>query len=227
MAKKKKGILGTLADALFGSGSKKSSSSRSRHGSSSKVKTSSGKSTGRSSSSNRTSSSKKTPPKSVKKTPSKSSTGNSGKSKENVSKRYPNGRTLETADKYLPTDKRGKSQNPKERRRVVIIDSNRKDEIAVVRLTTQRQSNTTELPTYKKGNGLKSFFKHFVEIFDSEKKPIKVDGKKFKENPRSQDLTGAEVQKIKTTVLGHVKQSTENQKKITALKESGDKERID
>ena len=75
MAKKKKGILGTLAGALFGSDSKKNSSSRSRRSSSSKAKTSRGKSTGKSSSSKRTSSSKKRPSKSVKKTPSKPSTG--------------------------------------------------------------------------------------------------------------------------------------------------------
>lgn len=79
MAKKKKGILGTLAGALFGSDGKKSSSSRSRRSSSSKAKTSRGKSKGKSSSSKGTSSSKKTPSKSVKKTPSKPSTGNSGK----------------------------------------------------------------------------------------------------------------------------------------------------
>ena len=96
MAKRKKGILGTLADALFGGGSKNSSSSRSGRSSSSKVKTSSGKSTGKSSSSKGTSSSKKTPSKSVAKTPSKASTGKkktqtatTPKAKAEFPKRFP------------------------------------------------------------------------------------------------------------------------------------------
>lgn len=60
---------------------------------------------------------------------------------KNVSKRYPNGRTLTTEDKYLPISKRGKSTDPKEERWVAIIDSNKKDELAVVRLTKQNQPN--------------------------------------------------------------------------------------
>ena len=62
---------------------------------------------------------------------------------KNVSKRYPNGRTIKTADKYLPIGKHGESDNAKGQRRVVIVDSNRYDELAVVRLTTQKQPNTT------------------------------------------------------------------------------------
>ena len=67
------------------------------------------------------------------KTPPKTSTTNN----KNVSKRYPNGRTLKTKDKYLPIDRNGKSTDPKDERWVAVIDSNRKDELAVVRLTTQ------------------------------------------------------------------------------------------
>ena len=59
MAKKKKGILGAIANALLGNGGKKRKSTRSR----------------RSASSKRTSSSKKSSPKSATKTPSKTATG--------------------------------------------------------------------------------------------------------------------------------------------------------
>ena len=152
------------------------------------------------------------------KTPPKTSTTNN----KNVSKRYPNGRTLKTKDKYLPIDRNGKSTDPKDERWVAVIDSNRKDELAVVRLTTQKQANTTSLPTYKKGNRKESFFKHFVEIEDRSGDPIKVDEKKFKENPKKNYLTTDEVLFVRDKVLGHVKQSSENNRKIATLKENGD-----
>lgn len=73
----------------------------------------------------------------------------------------------------MPIAKKGNSTKPKNKRIVAVIDSNSADELAVVRLTTQKQANTTELPTYKKGNKKETRFKHFVEITDNEGKPIK------------------------------------------------------
>lgn len=148
---------------------------------------------------------------------------NTKKSDKNVSKRYPNGRTIKTQDKYLPTDKKGKSTKPKTKRRVVVVDSNRYDELAVVRLTTQNQPNTTELRTYKKGNGKTTYFKHFVEIMDDEGIPIKIDGKKFIENPWAWDLSADEVKTIQNTVYHRVLQSKSNNDKIKRLKSRGKK----
>lgn len=159
----------------------------------------------------------------------KSGTSNKNKSlpktvpAPNASKRYPNGRTLNTQDKYLPTDKKGNSTNKKDNRRVAVLGSNRNDELAVVRLTAQNETNTTALPTYKQGNKKTTYFKHFVEIEDNEGKPIKVDGKKFKENPRDYDLNHDEVKQIKNTVYGHVKQSKTNNENIKKLKDRGKK----
>ena len=132
---------------------------------------------------------------------------NKKKSDKNVSKRYPNGRTIKTQDKYLPTDKKGKSTKPKTKRRVVVVDSNRYDELAVVRLTTQNQPNTTELRTYKKGNGKTTYFKHFVEIMDDEGNPIKIDGKKFIENPWAWDLSADEIEYVRRGVFEGKRQS--------------------
>lgn len=151
------------------------------------------------------------------------STSTYKKTEKNISKRYPNGRTLKTQDRYLPTDKKGVSESLKSQRRVVIIDSNSFDELAVVKLTTQNQPNTTELPTYKNGNGRKSYFKHFVEITDNDGNPIKVDGVKFIENPWAYDLNPREVKHVANTVLGNVRQSEENRKKIKNLKYGTDK----
>lgn len=144
-------------------------------------------------------------------------------SDKNISKRYPNGRTLKTQDRYLPTDKKGFSERPKSQRRVVIIDSNSFDELAVVKLTTQNQPNTTELTTYKNGNGKKSYFKHFVEITDNDGNPIKVDGVKFIENPWAYDLTANQIKHIQNTVYHKVKQAQNNDKKILLLKDRGKK----
>ena len=179
---------------------------------------------GRKSSSSKTrrSASKPTPASAQAKRRTKSPGRTSTAQDKNVSKRYPNGRTLRTKDEYLPTKKGKRSDNPKDERWVAVIDSNQKDELAVVRLTRQNQSNTTYLPTYKKGNGERSFFKHFVETKDNAGGPIKVDGKKFKENAKNNDLTREEVLFVRDKVLGHVKQSSENKKKIATLKENGD-----
>lgn len=147
------------------------------------------------------------------------------KAEKNISKRYPNGRTLKTQDRYLPTDKKGVSESPKSQRRVVIIDSNSFDELAVVKLTTQNQPNTTELPTYKNGNGKKSYFKHFVEITDNDGNPIKVDGVKFIENPWAYDLTANQIKLIQNIVYHKVKQAQNNDKKILLLKDRGKKNR--
>ena len=151
--------------------------------------------------------------------------------KDNISTRYPNGRTLETHDRFLPIDKKGKSTILK-KRRVVVIDSNRNDELAVVRFTTQNNENSSSLSEenkndYKKKkkqkNEVESFFKHFIEIEDNEGKPIKADGYKFKENPWAYDLKKWQVNYIRDKNLYHCKQSFENQEKINILKSRGKK----
>ncbi|MDE7440057.1 MAG: hypothetical protein K2N23_06085 [Clostridia bacterium] len=143
----------------------------------------------------------------------------SKKTDKNVSRKVPNGRTIKTKDKYLPIDKKGKSTKPKEKRLIIIIDSNSNDELAVVRTSTQIQPNTTALPTYKKGNKKKTRFKHFVEITDNEGNPIKIDGIKFIENGKEYDLSANEVETVRDKVLNHCKIASENRKKITKLKQ--------
>lgn len=143
------------------------------------------------------------------------------KSKDkNVSKKTPIGRTVKTKDKYLPTKKGTGKTKPKEKRWIAVISRNEKGELAVVRLTTEKQSNTTKLASYKKGNGKITYFKHFVEIEDNEGKPIKIDGVRFIENHKKYDLNKKEVRQVMDKVLKHTKQATENKKKITALKSS-------
>ncbi len=133
------------------------------------------------------------------------------------------GRTIKTKDAYLPTNKKSKSK-PKEKRWIAVISRNEVGELAVVRLTTEDQPNTTKLKDYNKGNGKTTYFKHFVEIEDVDGKPIKVDGVRFVENPKKYDLNGKQVAQVRDTVLNHSRQSSENKNKIAALK-NGDKKK--
>ena len=95
-----------------------------------------------------------------KKPPDSAGKNISGKSNGHK-KSVPVGRTLKTQDRYLPY-KKNKVQELKPHRWVVVIDKNTDEEFAVVRLTDENQPNTTYLPTYKKGNRKKTYFKHFV-----------------------------------------------------------------
>lgn len=132
-------------------------------------------------------------------------------------KRTPNGRTLKTKDEYLPQEK-SKVEELKEKRWVAVIDSNQKNELAVVRLTDEKQENTTALPTYKKGNKRDTYFKHFVEIEDNEGNAIKATPQgKFQENPPDLDLTAREIADIKEKVLNHTKQTSKNRENIEKL----------
>ena len=106
----------------------------------------------------------------------------------------------------------------KERRTVVVIDKNSKEELAVVKFTTKKSSNSTELEGYKKGNKKTTYFGHFVETSDNEGKPITVDGVKFKEKGSNYDLSSTQVKQVQNKVYSHVKQAKGNKEKIQKLK---------
>lgn len=159
---------------------------------------------------------RKSPP-TGKKRSSKAAAATSKIPENGKSARVPIGRTLKTQDKYLPSDRK-KVQELKDRRWVVVIDKNTNEELAVVRLTTEKQPNSSPLPNYRHGNKKETRFKHFVETEDDEGNAIRVDGKKFLQNLKKYDLTPGQVGRIREKVLNHVKQSQENKAKIKALK---------
>ena len=123
----------------------------------------------------------------------------------NKKKAVPTGRTLTTRDNYL-----GKEQKSKKKRPLVVIETNKRNELAVVPMSSRQGKHRTLLKAYQDG---KSYFKHFVEIEDNEGNPIKV-GKKFKENPLRQDLSQRDVLKIRDKVFNHSSPAPENRKKI-------------
>lgn len=123
-----------------------------------------------------------------------------------ASGRVPQGRTLTTHDKYL--DK--KARQPEKKRPVVVIETNARNDLAVVQLTSRAGKDRTRLPNYQQGQ---SRFKHYVEIMDDEGNPIRVN-KKFKENHPNMDVSREDVKKIKDKVLSKSKPAPENRKKM-------------
>lgn len=123
-----------------------------------------------------------------------------------ASGRVPQGRTLTTRDKYL--DK--KAKQPEKERPVVVIETNARNDLAVVQLTSRAGKDRTRLPNYQQGQ---SRFKHYVEIMDDEGNPIRVN-QKFKENHPNMDVSREDVKKIKDKVFSKSKPAPENRKKI-------------
>ena len=123
-----------------------------------------------------------------------------------ASGKVPQGRTLTTHDKYL--DK--KAKQPEKERPVVVIETNARNDLAVVQLSSRDGRNRTRLKNYQQGQ---SRFKHYVEIMDDEGNPIRVN-KKFKENHPNMDVSSDDVEKIKEKVLYKSQPAAENRKKM-------------
>ncbi len=112
---------------------------------------------------------------------------------KNFSKNVPNGTVLRTRDEYFHGS--GSYRKPGYERRghyraAVVVDSNRSDELAVVKL---HGKSGTPVPGYKKG---KSHYKPYVETKDDKGMPIKT-GRKFLYDRTSTRVPIPEVNKIK------------------------------
>ena len=127
--------------------------------------------------------------------------------------KVPQGRTLSTYDKYLPG---GKNTGSEKKRPVVVIETNARNELAVVPLSSREGKNRTRLKNYQQGQ---SYFKHFVEIEDNEGKPIKVNSK-FKENHPNMDVSRENVDMIVNTILNHSKPMKDNRWKIKRFRKN-------
>lgn len=131
--------------------------------------------------------------------------------RKNVSQKIPNGRTLQTRDEFLEGQgdyRKPGYENKGLYRKVVVVDSNRADELAVVKLTTSKQG--TPLPDYQKG---KSKYRPFIETKDNENKPIKI-GVKFHSNKPTKDMSQKDVNQIKRDSI----KRKDNQDKLRKLK---------
>ncbi len=118
----------------------------------------------------------------------------------------PLGRTLSTQDNYLGRSKTGSTKE----RPVVVIETNKRNDLAVVPLSSRNGKHRTRLKKYQDG---RSYFKHFVEIEDDEGKPIRV-GRKFRENHKNQDVSAEDVELIRYKVLYHSSPAPKNLQKM-------------
>ncbi len=134
--------------------------------------------------------------------------------RKNVSQKIPNGRTLQTRDEFFFGDTKYRKPGYEGKglyRIVVVIDSNRKDELAVVKLTTSKKGKN--LPDYQKG---KSNYRPYVRTKDDENKPIKV-GEKFVENRKKKDVSQKDVNTIKKDVV-KIKKNRNDLKRLKGRK---------
>lgn len=92
------------------------------------------------------------------------------KKRKNVSQKYRNGLILQTRDEYFEGEGNFRKQgyeNKGNYRKAVVVDSNRDNELAVVKLSTKRGIKLND----------KSNYRPFIETRDNEDKAIKVSNK--------------------------------------------------
>ena len=143
--------------------------------------------------------------------PAEKKTNSPKSQRKNISQKIPNGRTLQTRDEFFEGQEKYRKpgyENKGLYRKVVVVDSNRADELAVVKLTTSKQG--TALPDYQQG---KSKYRPFVATKDDENKPIKV-GKKFLPNKQQKDVSQKDVNQIKKDSI----KRKDNRNKLRELK---------
>ena len=126
-------------------------------------------------------------------------------------KSVPVGRTLMTNDNYLES---GKKTGSTAQHSAVVIETNKRNELAIVTLSGHPGKNKTQLKNYQQGN---SYFKHFVEVKDDEGNPIVINHK-FRENHENQDVSKEGVEIVRNMIFNHVKQSGENLSKISKFR---------
>lgn len=130
--------------------------------------------------------------------------------RKNVSQKVPNGKFVISNDRYFyGTD--GKSDKT---RMGTVVDSNRKDELAIVKYTTSTRH----------GNPFaneKGFFGHGDKIYtmDNEGNPIKIDSKKFSAPGRNRDITEKQANEIKRWNLTESRYKAGNRTNLKKLKD--------
>ena len=135
------------------------------------------------------------------------------KQTKNVSKKIPNGRTLQTRDEFFEEagDYRKEGYETKGYyRKVAVVDSNKNNELAVIKLTTSRKGK--KVPGEKK-----SKYRPFVETKDDEGNAIKI-GKKFIENKGKNDLSPHAIAEMKKHSFNESRYALKNRKKVREMK---------
>lgn len=141
--------------------------------------------------------------------------------RKNVSKTIPNGRTLQTRDEFLASGKGKENIKPNHPdkndlyRLSVIVDTNKKNELAIIKLTTSEKGK--KLEGYRNG---KSRYRPYIEIRTFDDKAIKIDNEKFVANSHKKDVKKSDVNKMKRQALKRAPKQIreENRKRLRKLK---------
>lgn len=136
-----------------------------------------------------------------------------GKPKRNISQSIPNGTIIHTRDEYFKGQgsyRKPGYESKGNYRKTVVVDSNRRDELAVVKLSA---SSGRSLPNYGSG---KSKYKPIVLTLDSTDSPIKL-GHKFVKKGTSAEMSIKDVNKIKKDLIAG-KHGKSNRKRLRDIK---------
>jgi hypothetical protein len=131
------------------------------------------------------------------------------KRNRNISKNVPNGTILHTRDEYLKDSgayRKPGYKNKGNYRKVVVVDSNRNDDLAVVKLYSKSGEELFDTD---------SRYKPFVETLDDENNRIRVGWKFIRKNQR---LSKRNVAKIKKDCFTNPKYRYKNKKKVRRIK---------
>ena len=137
----------------------------------------------------------------------------SGKAKRNISQSIPNGTIVHTRDEYFKGQSFFRKPGYESRgnyRKSVVVDSNRNDELALVKLGT---SSGKELPNYAAG---KSKYRPIVLTLDDKGNRIKI-GHKFARKGVSSEMSIRDVNNIKKDLMTG-KHSQSNRRRLRELK---------
>lgn len=144
------------------------------------------------------------------------------KSDKNISKTIKPGQRIKTDDKYFYKS----NGYSKPGRPAVVIDTNKKNEIAVAKLTHSKK-DSVNIPNYEKGES--NFKAGQVYTRDDENKPITLKNKdkngktKFKLDNKAAKMSKKDVNYIKKTVLEDEKFGERNHRRLRNLKKRKDK----
>lgn len=136
-----------------------------------------------------------------------------GKAKRNISQNIPNGTIVHTRDEYFKGQENYRKPGYESKgnyRKSVVVDSNRYDEIALVKLGT---SSGKELPNYGSG---KSKYRSVVLTLDDKGKPIKI-GHKFVRKGVSSEMSMRDVNGIKKDLVSG-KNGKSNRNRLREMK---------
>ena len=127
---------------------------------------------------------------------------------KNVSKTIPNGTFIITNDKFFY----GTDGMSNKIRMATVVDSNKKDELAIVKFTTSKKHGRP----FKNDKGI-SRHSDTVYIKDNSGKPIKIDNKKFQSNSK-RNITPKQANEIKRRNVKESKFKNTNRKRLRQLK---------